>query len=115
MENNEKTPYDTGVPSGPELPGTVVEYKKTLYFIAIAVIGLAVAITALYLFYLRGNGAIETKKFIALLPIWIAVFTPFIASGYKTKSQAKQKKIFIYSAIGIAALIILGIFLLVIF
>ncbi|NIP32477.1 hypothetical protein GWN26_03055 [Candidatus Saccharibacteria bacterium] len=96
MDEENQTPYDPGVPSGPDLPGTEkMSLNKKLLIIGLIALLIAVAGTIVFLI-LNGKGDVATEStdgssFVTFIPIWVAVFVPFLARRKKELPQKKEK------------------------
>lgn len=99
MQDENQTPYDPGVPSGPNLPGQPekTNLNKKLLITGIIVLILAVGGTIAMIMLnekeIAATDSTDGTSFAAFIPIWIAVFVPFLARRKKEPATKKQKKI----------------------
>ena len=91
------------------------KWKKMLLWLAAGLFVLAVALT---IYWKKSNGVdsggdSDDSSFTSLIPIWVAIFIPLIASQSKKKSEMTEgkRKLMIGLLIGVVVLVIITLFL----
>lgn len=89
------------------------EGNKLFYLLAVGVLVLAVGVTAYFVFGGQGDGGGEERNSFSMIPIWIAVFVPLLATRNQGKVEPGTKKMLIVGVIlGILVALALALFLL---